>query len=158
MAGPTYNVAAQIDGQNVNDTRKIVTVNIVTTGAIVAGTPVAIDPSVTTFGQGKSCKVNVIDDNPLAFGIVVAPIASTDARYVQVQVGGAIYATDAWNPTAQGAIGATQAIGANNTTTAATIKAVGPCAAAIQPFAVCMTAYTSGDNDGSLLIIDKGWF
>lgn len=158
MAGPTYNVAALIDNQVASDARKIVTVNISDTGAITAGTPVAVNPAVSTYGQGKTVKVNVVDDNPLMVGIVVASIASTDPRLVQVQVGGPIYATDAWNPTAQGAISAGNAVGGNNSTTTKTIKAVGTCAATIQPFAVCMTAYTSGAADGSLLIIDKGWF
>jgi len=158
MPAPTYNKADLVDGNVASNARKIVTCNISTTGAITAGSVVAIDPAVSTYGLGKSVKLNVIDDNPLMVGIVTAAIAATDPRLVQVQVAGPIYAADAWNPTAQGTINLGEAVGGNNTTTTNRIKAVGTCAATIQPFAVCIDAYTSGNADGALLLIDKGWF
>lgn len=159
MAGPTYAVEALVDNQVPQTARKIVSVAINETAAVAIGVPVAIDPTVTTIGQGKTCKVNVIDDNPLAFGVTYEAIAAGAAgRMIRVQVGGPILATDSHNPTAQGTINAGEAVGANNSTTAQRIKAVGTCAATIQPFAVSMTAYTTGNANGSIMIIDKGWF
>lgn len=151
-----------VDGSVARDQRRIVEVWCTTVTSVTAGSPVAIDPASTVYGQGKSCKVNVIDDNPLCFGVVyaskTADVAGTAVGLILVQVAGSILATDTHNPTAQGTINATEAIGGNNSTTTKTIKAVGTCAATIQPFAVCMTAYTSGQHDGSMMIIDKGWF
>lgn len=161
MAGPTFAVEALVDNQVPQVARKIVSVAINETAAVAIGVPVAIDPSVTTIGQGKTCKVNVIDDNPLVFGITYEAIAAGAAgRMIRVQVAGPILATDSHNPTcvSGGSVAAGAKIGGNNTTTVKTIKQAANVTATAWPFATCMTAYSSAAADGSMMIEDKGWF
>ena len=155
MPGAGPNWAAKVDGNVAKDNVRIVAVYC--SGAVTIGNPVAIDPADTTYGQGKSCKKNVVDDSPFVFGIAYETI--TAAGLVRVQVAGPIQATDAHNPKATGNITpAGKMISGNNTTTAGTIKAAANPTVSLWPFAVCMTPYTDTNADGSMFIIDKGWF
>lgn len=151
----------KIDGSVTKDNVRKVRVYCSTVTSVTAGTPVSLDPGDSTHGLGKSCKVSVIDDDPLCFGIIVEDKTVTTGQpvgKVLVQVSGPIQDADAYCPTAQGAIAINKAVGANNSTNAKRIKEVGTCAAAIQPFAVCIEAFGDGAADGAIMIIDKGWF
>ena len=146
-------IIGKVDGAVVKDRVKIVSVYCSTVTTVAAGVPIALDPADTTYGLGKTFKVNVVDDNPLMAGITVEAKTVTTGQPVgkiKIQVEGPIQAADTYNPTAQGTINLGDAVGGNNSTTAKTIKAVGTCAASIQPFARAIKAYTSGQADGAL--------
>lgn len=154
-------VIGKVDGTVAKDNVRIVSVYCSTVTTVAAGVPVSLDPGDSTYGLGKSCKVSVIDDDPLCFGVTVEAKTVTTGQPVgriKVQVSGPIQDADTYCPTAQGAIAINKAVGANNSTNTKRIKEVGTCAAAIQPFAVCIEAFSDGAADGALMIIDKGWF
>lgn len=154
-------VIGKVDGTVAKDNVRIVSVYCSTVTTVAAGVPVSLDPGDSTYGLGKSCKLTVIDDDPLCFGILVESKTVTTGQpvgRVKVQVGGPIQDADSYCPTAQGAIALNEAIGSNNSTNAGRIKALGTVSKTVQPFAVCMDAFGDGLADGSLMIIDKGWF
>ena len=147
-------VAALVDGAAAYTNRRIVDMYCTTT-TIAVGQSVVLNPTDTTQGAYKSVKVTAADDDPLAIGIVVALAPEVGPGMVKVQVQGPVTASDAWNPTAQGAIAINTMVGANATTNAGRIKGLGTISATVQPFAVTVKAYTDGNADGAIFIMNR---
>lgn len=129
------------------------------TGAITAGDCVLIDTGASAalkseYGEEFLVKSSDADDSPLAVGIaletVSAPAAGSTVE-VKVRTAGFID-----TPTGVGIIALGAQVGSSATT--GNIKTAAAPTAALAPFAICLDAYTAGNADGKILIIDKGLY
>jgi hypothetical protein len=140
-----------VDGTN-HTPKRFVTVY--GTAAITVGMAVVVDYSNTDYGMGNAVKKSALNDDPLACG--VADETTSAAGPIRIQVSG--LRTDCTART--GAINVGESVGSAGTTGGdeGGVKAVGTCAATIQPFAVCVDAFTDDNANGQILIIDKGFW
>ena len=131
-------------------------VTLVASDAITKGDCVQIDTS-TTDGIGLTVEQCDADDSPRAVGIAMETVA--DGEYVKVQVAG-------YNDicTAGTNIDQFDLVG-SDTGTDGRIQAHGGSAGsaanvtgAVYPFALCITAFTSGNSDGAIMIFDHGFY
>lgn len=137
-----------VDGQDHVIVRKTM---LYAAAAVAVGDCVMIDIADTTDGLGKSIKVSDAANSPLAFGVALTAVGASGG-YVQCQLSGPSVNV----ATANGVIAILKMIGSN------VAGDVSECGAAIDEdnwaFAVCMEAFTAGNADGTMMIIDKGWF
>lgn len=147
-------VAGLVDGAAAYTNRRFVDMYCTTT-TIAVGQSVVLNPTDTTQGAYKSVKVTAADDDALAIGIVSALRPELGPNMVTVQVQGPLTASDAWNPTAQGVIRINYVVSANASTNAGRIKEGANPTAVLQPFAVCVKAYTDGNADGAIFIMNR---
>lgn len=137
-----------VDGQNNFVVKKVL---LYAAAAVAVGDCVMIDIADTTNGLGNSIKVSDAANSPLAFGVALTAVGASGG-YVQVQTSGPCVNL----VTANGVIATLKMIGSN------VAGDVSECGAAIDEdnwaFAVCVEAFTAGNADGTMLIIDKGWF
>ncbi len=147
-------VAGLVDGAAAYTNRRIIDMYCTTT-SIAVGQTVVLNPTDTTQGAYKSVKVTAADDDPLAIGIVTALKPEMGPGMVGVQVQGPVVSTDAWSPTAQGAIAINTMVSVNASTNAGRIKELGTTSKTVQAFAVSVKAYGDGLTDGALFIINR---
>lgn len=125
-------------------------------GAIAVGdvvkveTDTSADPDPDTYGAGGFIVTETAESNsPLACGVAIT--AAADGQLVQVQVAGF-----------NNACTAAEAIAIGDTVSGSASGGVRKCDSiggeTVFPFAVCVNAFTSGQADGAILIMDKGWF
>jgi hypothetical protein len=133
-----------VDGRNNITVKKTV---LYGTAAITRGDVVMIDTGDSTNGIGFSVKSADAADSPLAVGVALT--TTTAAGNVEVQTSGLCeLVTDSGGTLLAGEItgndttGEVRQLAAANNTTA--------------PFAVCVRTYTINDDDGAIMIIDKG--
>ena len=143
------------DGQNgvIAYPKKIVTA--LANGAINLGDVVKVEtdtsasPDPDDFGAaGFIVTVTAESGSPLACGVALNTVA--DGEEVRIQVAG-------FNDTCTSAeaidIGDSCDSSANGD-----VRETDSASATVQPFAVCVNAFSGTTNDGAILIIDKGWF
>ena len=128
-------------------------VTLYAAAAVTAGRTASIDTADTTNGAGYSVKISSADDDPACIGVFLD--TSTAAGNVRVQVGGSSSTPTCVTGTT---VAVSTAVGCGTTGGTGRVKQVGTCAATIQPFAVCVDAFTDGGTDGNILIIDKGFY
>jgi hypothetical protein len=140
-----------VDGTN-HTPKRFVT--LYGTAAITVGQCVVVDYSNTDYGMGNAVKKSAANDDPLACG--VADETTTAAGPIKIQVSG--LRTDCTGR--EGAINVNAAVGSAGGTGGEEggVKSLGTVSATVQPFAVCVDAFTDDNANGQILIIDKGWW
>tara|TARA_R100000315_G_C5207558_1_gene122830 strand:- start:363 stop:815 length:453 start_codon:yes stop_codon:yes gene_type:complete len=133
--------------------KKIVT--CLANGTIAVGQVVKIEtdntatPDPDTYGYTFVVTATAESNSPLACGVAVT--AAADAEEVQIQVAG--FNSDCT---------AAEAIAIGATVSGSASGQLRDCDAlddeTVFPFGVCVNAITSGQSDGAILIMDKGWF
>lgn len=122
-------------------------------GAVTIGDVVMIDPTITTYGLGFAVEQADEEDSPLACGI--ARNTLTASGFLQVQYRGT---TSLATADSGGAIGLKAAIGSGTGGGDGRCQSLTASSATQQPFAVCLDAFTAGTADGTLMLIDRGFF
>lgn len=140
-----------VDGNNVYP-RKFIKLQASDTSG-TRGQSLMVDTADTTNGAGMSVKIADAEDSRLACGI--ADTTWSAAGPIRVQVAG-------WNDLATADSGAGITIGDNVGTGTGggngRIQTVAGWTDTVNPFALCVNAFTASTADGVILITDKGWF